>query len=76
MTESIPDDCLPQPGIAERLLARPEIDSAGRITGGTLFDGMTPAEVIADRDAFNAAIESSACLLRKLKGPKVPPDCP
>lgn len=52
--ELIPDDCLPQQHVIDDLLRGPIIGADGRIAGGT-YDGMTPAEVLAARDAFNRA---------------------
>ena len=54
------DDCLPFAGDPDQeakllaLLRGPKIGPDGKIIGGT-YDGMTPADVIADRDAFNRA---------------------
>lgn len=52
LIEKIPDDCLPPAAVIEKLLRGPELDAQGRIVGGT-YDGMTPAEVLAERDRFN-----------------------
>jgi hypothetical protein len=55
--EPIPDACMPFNGDPEKLadfLAGPKIDANGKIVGG-LFHGMTQAEVLADRDAYNRA---------------------
>lgn len=54
MMEPIPDDCLPPPDVIEAVLRGPELDDQGRIVGGT-WAGMTPEQVIADRDAYNRA---------------------
>lgn len=53
-TEPIPADCFPPEHVVEALLAGPTINADGRITEG-LYAGMTPAEVIADRDAYRRA---------------------
>lgn len=53
-SEPIPDDCLPPPAVVDAALRGPELDESGRIMGGT-WHGMTPEEVLADRDAFNRA---------------------
>lgn len=50
--EPLPDDCLPPKDALAKLLRGPELDEQGRIVGG-LFHGMTPAEVLAQRDAYN-----------------------
>jgi hypothetical protein len=42
-------DCL-----AREVLCGPKLDADGRIVGG-VYHGMKPAEVLADRDAFNRA---------------------
>jgi hypothetical protein len=56
MTEPIPDDCLPPENVIRDLLRGPRIDpETGRIVGGT-YHGMTPAEVLADRAAFNRSL--------------------
>jgi hypothetical protein len=52
--EPIPDDCLPPPHVIDELLRGPKIDADGKIIGG-VWNGMTPEEVLADRDAFNRA---------------------
>lgn len=49
--EPLPADCLPSPDVIRKLLRGPRIDPDGRISGGT-YDGMTPADVLADRDAY------------------------
>jgi hypothetical protein len=50
--EPLPDDCLPPPDVIRDLLRGPKIDATGRIVGG-LWDGMTPEEVMAQRDSYN-----------------------
>jgi len=52
--EPIPADCLPLPEVMEQALAGPKVGADGRIVGGA-YNGMTPAEVLAARDAFNRA---------------------
>lgn len=57
MIEPIPDNCLPFDGDEQRLLALlrgPDIDADGTIKGG-VYDGMTPAQVLAQRDAYRRA---------------------
>lgn len=51
-TEPLPEDCLPPPEVIEQLLRRPQLDADGKIVGG-VYHGMTPAEVLADRDRYN-----------------------
>lgn len=55
--EPIPDDCLPSPEIIDQLLRGPQLDKHGRIIGG-VYAGMTPAEVLAQRERFNRAMPS------------------
>lgn len=50
--EPLPDDCLPRPDVIDRLLRGPDLDDAGRIVGGT-YDGMTPEDVLRQRDQYN-----------------------
>ena len=52
--EPIPDNCLPPQDVIDALLAGPKIGEDGKIIGG-VYHGMTPEEVLADRDAFNRA---------------------
>lgn len=52
--EPIPDNCFPPPVVVEQLLRGPDLDDQGRIIGG-VYAGMTPAQVLADRDAYNQA---------------------
>lgn len=55
--EPIPDDCLPPQHVIDELLAGPEIDpQTGKIIGGGTYHGMTPAEVIEDRDAYRRLV--------------------
>lgn len=52
--EPIPDDILPQ-RLIDAVLRGPEIDpQTGKYVGG-VYSGMTPDEVIADREAYNRA---------------------
>lgn len=51
-SEPIPDDCLPPAHLIEKLLRGPEIDKDGKIVGGT-WNGLTVAEVLAQRDSYN-----------------------
>ena len=50
----IPDDCLPDAETIRQLLRGPEIAEDGTIKGG-VYAGMTPEQVLADRDAYNRA---------------------
>ena len=52
--EPIPDDCLPPDHVIRDLLRGPRIGDDGRIIGG-VYHGMTPAEVLADREAYRRA---------------------
>ena len=50
------DDPLPPLTALERLLQPPPLDAEGRIADKrSLYYGMTPEEVLADRDAYNRA---------------------
>lgn len=49
--EPIPDDCLPPPDVIQEVLRGPRIGDDGKIVGGT-WHGMTPDEVLAERDRF------------------------
>lgn len=54
--EPIPDDCLPPQHVIDELLRGPKIDpETGKIVGG-VWHGMTPEEVIADRDAYRRIV--------------------
>lgn len=56
MIEPIPDDCLPPPEVIADVLRGPQTDpNTGRIVGG-IWDGMTPAEVLAERDEYNRLV--------------------
>ena len=57
-TDPIPDNCLPFDGDEQKLLdflRGPRLDADGKLASGGVLDGMTPDEVIADRDAFRRA---------------------
>lgn len=59
--ELLPDNALPAPKTLAKLLdvieRGPDLDEDGRIKDG-MWAGMTPQEVIAQRDAFNRALGS------------------
>jgi hypothetical protein len=54
--EPIPDNALPRPEVIDHLLRGPELDAQGRITDG-VYAGMTPAEVLEDRERFRRICE-------------------
>lgn len=56
--ERIPDECLPFNGDEQKLLDAlrgPKMNAEGRYIDG-VYQGMTHAEVLASRDAFNRAV--------------------
>lgn len=52
--EEIGDDILPQ-SIIDGVLKRPTLDSQGRIVSAGPWSGLTPDEVLRERDAFRRA---------------------
>lgn len=59
MTEPIGDDIFPPDlvrKIEQQLRGGWQLDDQGRITGGTTYDGMTPAEVLAERDRYRRMV--------------------
>jgi hypothetical protein len=53
--EPMPDACLPFDGDEQqiiRFLRGPKVGQDGKIQG-SVYNGMTPAEVLAQRDAYN-----------------------
>ena len=50
--EPIPDNCLPPQEVIDELLRGPKIGPDGKIVDG-VWAGMTPEEVLAQRDAYN-----------------------
>lgn len=56
--EPIPDDCLPFNGDEQKLLELlrgPKIGADGKIESNGPWNGMTPEQVLAERDAYNRA---------------------
>ena len=52
-TEPIPEDCLPPKHVIDRLLRGPQLDAAGRIVSDGPWHGMSPEEVLKERETFN-----------------------
>jgi hypothetical protein len=49
------DDCLSPPAVIDAVLRGPELDAEGRYMTHGPWQGMTPDEVRAERDAYNRA---------------------
>lgn len=50
--ERLPDDCLPPQHVIDEVLRPRQLDEQGRIKDG-VYEGMTPDEVLAERDRYN-----------------------
>lgn len=53
--EPIPANCLPSDDALRQLLRGPKLDEQGRIKDGT-YQGMTPAEVLAQRERYRQIV--------------------